>query len=96
MLSFTLNAKNLLVSGSLTRSEINQNRLDKAKKLLGKGAQQVDLDDVNQVDTSGLAFLLVLLEHAKQNNNQLTFTNLPEDLLHLAQLSAVDDFLSIA
>ncbi len=64
----------------------------KVIKQLAKNAT-LDLAQTTSVDTAGLAWLLLLLEIANEKNCQLTFANLPDDLLKLAKLSAVDTFL---
>lgn len=55
---------------------------------------QISLANTTQVDTAGLAWLLLLIETAQKVNCQLSFVHLSDDLLKLAQLSAVDDFLT--
>jgi len=55
---------------------------------------QISLAETTQVDTAGLAWLLLLIETAQKANCQLSFVHLSHDLLKLAQLSAVDDFLT--
>jgi phospholipid transport system transporter-binding protein len=53
----------------------------------------IDLGNVHKVDTAGLAWLLMSVENAKKTNNEISLHNVPDDLLKLAKLSAVDFFL---
>ena len=64
----------------------------KTIKQLGDNAT-IDLAQATSVDTAGLAWLLLLIETANRKNCTLAFANLPDDLLKLATLSAVDTFL---
>jgi phospholipid transport system transporter-binding protein len=50
---------------------------------------------VSQVDTAGLAWILLLIELAASKACHISLINLPEDLLKLATLSAVDTLLPI-
>ncbi|XPF92724.1 STAS domain-containing protein [Colwellia sp. RE-S-Sl-9] len=53
----------------------------------------VDLGGIVKADTAGLAWLLRLVEEAKKTKSEISFHNIPQDLLKLAKLSAVDLFL---
>ena len=50
---------------------------------------------VNQIDTAGLAWILLLIELAAAKSCDISLMNLPDDLLKLAKLSAVDTLLPI-
>ena len=71
-------------------SKANEREITKTQNTL------VDLSDVTEADTAGLAWLLYLVEQATAHKCQLTFAHLPSDLLKLAQLSAVSQFLPTA
>lgn len=55
----------------------------------------LDLADVKKIDTAGLAWLLCVIEQAKKTESSINFQNIPQDLLKLAKLSAVDLLLPI-
>jgi phospholipid transport system transporter-binding protein len=83
----------VVFSGELTLSTIDQSFEKKAKSLIKSGQLIFDLSDISKVDTACLAWLLAMMEISSKKNCQLTFKNLPNDLIKLAQLSRVDMFL---
>lgn len=84
-----------IISGMLTRATITRNFDKKYRKIVNDKKVIIDLANVSKVDTAGLAWLLMLVERAGENACQITLTNLSEDLLKLAKLSAVDTLLPI-
>ncbi len=85
------------ISGPLNRDTVScfernyhQNLLEQSNKK----TVALDLANITSVDTAGLAWLLLLLETAISIDCQLSFINLPDDLLKLAKLSAVDTFIT--
>lgn len=85
----------LLLSGELSRKTINNSFEKKVSRLLTKEIELVDLSAVSNVDTAGLASLLLMLEQTIKRSHTIHFTNIPQELLNLAKLSAVDKFLPI-
>lgn len=85
----------LLLSGELSRKTINNVFEKKVARLLSNEIEQVDLSAVTNVDTAGLASLLLILEQTIKLSHSIHFTNIPQELLNLAKLSAVDKFLPI-
>jgi phospholipid transport system transporter-binding protein len=95
-LTVTFNKNNpnqLDVVGHLTRDLIA--KLSSPAKWFNTPQLNVDLLQVASVDTSGLAWMLVVIEQSKQKNIQITFSNLPDDLVKLAKLSAVDELIPL-
>lgn len=84
-----------LLDGELTRTSITPLFEKKSLEITSQKMSIVDLSKVKKVDTAGLAWLLVLVEQAKSKSCKLSFEFLPQDLLKLAKLSAVDTFLPI-
>ncbi len=84
-----------IISGVLTRATITRNFDKKYRKLVSDKQVVIDLASISKVDTAGLAWLLMLVELAGKNSCDMTLINLPEDLLKLAKLSAVDSLLPI-
>jgi len=92
-INMTLSGHMVTLSGELTRTMITSGFINQSRKMLAQKTLVIDLSQVSKIDTAGLAWLLLLVEHAKQDVCQLSFKNLPEDLLKLAKLSAVDLFI---
>lgn len=72
---------------------IQTKRLEQAAD--GDKKLQIDLAGVNHVDTSGLAWLLKLLQETQKQHLDLVFTNAPDNLLKLAKISDVETLLPI-
>ena len=95
-ITFTPSDEGGLLSGELTRQTVPQLPNKVVRQLISNSSIMLDLKQVKKVDTAGLAWLLALVEQAQVNACQLTLTHLPSDLIKLAKLSAVDDFLPLA
>ena len=95
-IKFTLSDEGGQLSGELTRHTVPKLSNKVVKQLIANSAIILDLKQVKKVDTAGLAWLLALVEQAQVNACQLTLTHLPSDLIKLAKLSAVDDFLPLS
>lgn len=95
-LKIDVNGNNTKLIGSLARNSVAKIGKKSHLAIISNNQATVDLSQVNEVDTSGLAWLLFLIEQANQNNCQLSFAHLPTDLLNLAKLSAVSEFLTPA
>jgi phospholipid transport system transporter-binding protein len=54
---------------------------------------EVDCSGVSAADSAGLAVLLDWMAFAKSRGRQLHFVGLPEELLALARISEVEDWL---
>lgn len=89
------NGNQIVVSGSLTRDTISKGFEKKAIELLKAEQLVIDLSQVERGDTAGLAWLLLIVEQANKRNISLQFTNIPNDLQKLANLSAVSAFLPV-
>ena len=92
-ISFIKKGSRVVFSGELTLSTINRSFEKKSKSMIKSGQLIVDLSNISKVDTACLAWLLAMIEESIKDNCQLTFDNLPEDLIKLAKLSRVDMFL---
>lgn len=66
-----------------------QQLIERADKFL-----QMDLSDVGQADSAGLALLIDWLATAQQLGKELRYVNLPPTLQSLAQLSEVTGLLA--
>jgi phospholipid transport system transporter-binding protein len=92
-LNLTLMGEESVVVGELNRTTISKSFEKKSKSLFSATKMVVDLSQVKKVDTAGLAWLLYIVEQANLNTCQLTFINIPQELLKLATLSGVDSFI---
>ncbi|MFD2165026.1 lipid asymmetry maintenance protein MlaB [Thalassotalea euphylliae] len=95
-LTLNISDKTTVLSGDLNSATVATISSKHQAKIVNSKQMTLDLSDVKDVDTAGLAWLLYLVEQALNTKCQLTFAHLPDDLLKLAQLSAVDDFLMTA
>lgn len=84
-----------IFKGELSRVTINEAFEKKTVNLFNNKDLVIDLADVIKTDTAGLAWLLLLVEETKKTNSEISFHNIPQDLLKLAKLSAVDLFLPV-
>ena len=88
-----LDKNTALFNGELSRLTINKRLENDLLQSLAKKDIVIDLVNINKVDTAGLSLLLMFVENAKKTNNEISLHNIPDDLLKLAKLSAVDFFL---
>ncbi|MCW8943913.1 MAG: STAS domain-containing protein [Sedimenticola sp.] len=65
------------------------------KQLQGKESLVIDLANVEDVDSSGLALLLEILERGQRRGIALSFRALSEALLGIARLSNVEGLLPV-
>jgi phospholipid transport system transporter-binding protein len=88
------NANVVSVAGDLTmdRSVVlfNQDLLPR-----GVGEVVMDLARVDMVDSSAVSLMLAWLRAAQRDNVKLSFANVPENLLSLADLYGVAESLSL-
>ncbi|WP_428609352.1 STAS domain-containing protein [Sedimenticola sp.] len=85
------------LSGDLVFAHVTT-LLGKIEKLLesNKGSELViDMSQVGDVDSSGLALLLEVMEHAQRREVKLRIRSLSEALLGIARLSNVDALLPL-
>jgi phospholipid transport system transporter-binding protein len=93
MIEIKKQQEQLFLTGELTRKTVNSTFEKKAALLISKDITLLDLSAVSRIDTAGLAWLLLVLEQAKKQLHDIHFINIPQELIKLAKLSAVDTFL---
>ena len=93
-LSITIENNIAQLDGPLNRSTIEKLIPKSHLKIVNSTEALVNLNAVSTVDTAGLAWLLCLIECAHKTKCQLSFAHMPDDLLKLAKLSAVDAFFA--
>jgi phospholipid transport system transporter-binding protein len=94
-LHFDISNGRVVFSGHLTRTTITRRFETKTIHMIKTGELVLDFSNVEKVDTAGLAWLLTMIEQAKSNNCQLSVEHIPEQLMKVAQLSAVDTFIPL-
>ena len=92
-ISFIEKDSRVIFSGELTLLTINHAFEKHTKSMIKSKALIIDLTGITKVDTACLAWLLIMMEISNKKSCQLSFDNLPQDLIKLAELSRVDMFL---
>lgn len=80
------------VQGPVTMANVTS-LLEESAKLFDHEALVVDLSAVAEVDSSAVSLMLQWMREAKQRNQSLAFTNLPNNLKSLATLYGVLDIV---
>lgn len=77
--------------------------MDNANIILGESRElqmnavlEIDLSAVTNLDTAALSLIMELQRRALISNCQLTFANLPVNLVSLAELYGVHEFIPLA
>ncbi|WNC68100.1 STAS domain-containing protein [Thalassotalea nanhaiensis] len=84
------------LTGQLTRQSIAGKQERTFAKLTKNKLQDIDLSKVSKFDTAGLAWLLALIEYANKQQTEITYSQVPIELVKLAKLSGVDTLLPIS
>lgn len=79
-----------IVDGPLTFSSIDKKTV-KSFNFLGSAPQIcIDLQQVENSDSAGLALMIEWIKQSKRYNTQLSFKNIPQQLQALAKLGGFD------
>ncbi len=90
MMSLALTVKSaeyVVLSGDLTFATINKKTVQMIDLKKMNQALVVDLAEINNSDSAGLALLIEWLKMSQKGQKQLSFKNIPQQLLTLAKLS---------
>lgn len=79
-----------VIDGDLTFSTIDQQTVKSVAFLTASKHVTVDLGRVANTDSAGLALMIEWIKYTRHHRTQLTFKNIPEQLLNLAKLSGFD------
>ena len=60
------------------------------------GNATVDLTGVRRCDSSGLALLIQWMREARSQSVEIRFTHLPDQLVHIAEASGLDEILPLS
>ncbi len=82
----------LFVEGAVTIGTVSA-LLAQARALLAPGVAVLDFKGATEVDSAAVALARECLREARRRKLVLSLANLPEAMLHLAQLYAVSDLL---
>jgi phospholipid transport system transporter-binding protein len=66
-----------------------------AETLAAADAAEIDLAQVTEADSAGLALLIEWKRLARQKNGTITFRNVPRQLVALASISEVNKLLGV-
>ena len=79
-----------VVDGDLTFSTIDKQTVKSFSFLKTAKKISIDLSRVTCTDSAGLALMIEWIKYTRHNKMQLSFKNIPEQLLTLAKLSGLD------
>jgi len=89
----------LVVSGELSMATVPallaQNSLRKVHGEEARGDVTIDLQNVDRADSAGVALLIEWRRVAQQQQQTITFQNIPPQMLAIARLSGVDELLAL-
>ncbi|MBT3826629.1 MAG: STAS domain-containing protein [Nitrosomonadales bacterium] len=80
------------LSGPITFNEITS-LIDKTKNFNWADSVQIDFSQVKHVDTSALSLIFEWKREAKSRSCNVTINTPPKNLLKLARLYGVEDFI---
>lgn len=78
------------MTGNLTFANIDKKTIESIAFLTSAKSVIVDLEQVTNTDSGGLALLIEWIKHARRNRIELKFRNIPKQLLTLAKLSGLE------
>jgi phospholipid transport system transporter-binding protein len=79
-----------VIDGDLTFATIDKQTLKSFSFLKAAKEITIDLSRVSNTDSAGLALMIEWIKYSRHNRTQLSFKNIPEQLLNLAKLSGFD------
>ncbi|MEE9343842.1 MAG: STAS domain-containing protein [Gammaproteobacteria bacterium] len=85
----------LILQGRLSFSSVPA-LWNSCRKLLDSASPDaIDLAQVTQSDSAGLALLIACTRHASKQSRVLRFLNMPEQMHEIARVSNLDDILKL-
>ncbi|NOH97112.1 lipid asymmetry maintenance protein MlaB [Vibrio sp. 99-70-13A1] len=82
------------LSGDLDRESVPSLWLTLERWKTTESEVQVDLNQVNRIDSAGMVMLIHLIEHAKNQNCHIMLSFVPEQLRTLFQLSNIQPLMA--
>jgi len=89
----SLENNTLTVSGVLERFNLGEKQHHRFPKV--SDAIEIDLNAVSNMDTAGLAWLMKLVAFYQKRNCKVKISNVPDQLIALAEISNVLELLPI-
>ena len=83
-------AGHFVIDGDLTFSTIDKQTVKSFAFLSAAKPVTIDLGRVACTDSAGLALMIEWIKYTRHQRIQITFKNIPEQLLNLAKLSGFD------
>jgi len=83
-------AGHFIIDGDLTFSTIDKQTVKSFAFLNAAKPVTIDLGRVVCTDSAGLALMIEWIKYTRHHRIQITFKNIPEQLLNLAKLSGFD------
>ena len=83
-------AGQFIIDGDLTFSTIDKQTVKSFAFLSAAKLITIDLGRVACTDSAGLALMIEWIKYTRHHRTQITFKNIPEQLLNLAKLSGFD------
>lgn len=80
------------VKGDLTFHTLNKKTIKSYAFLKSSDEIYINLEKVKSADSAGLALMIEWIKLSKLYNTKLTFKNIPQQLLTLANLSSIETF----
>jgi len=80
----------IVIDGDLTFATIDKKSLKSFSFLNTSKEITIDLSRVSSTDSAGLALMIEWIRYSRHNRTQISFKNIPEQLLNLAKLSGFD------
>ena len=87
MNTITTVGADIRLSGKLTTEVVARTFLDTPE--FTQPAYQIDLRNIDEIDNTGLALLVYWQTRAQSSASTLNFTNVPQKLLDIAELSGL-------
>ncbi|MCU7835223.1 MAG: STAS domain-containing protein [gamma proteobacterium symbiont of Taylorina sp.] len=93
----TISAGHFRIKGELNFQSVPELWLQNKEELFNEQDRilEIDFSQLNRSDSSGLALLLEWYREAEQKGKKITFINLPEQMIHMAEVCGLDDVLPL-
>jgi len=90
-------AGHFLIKGELNFNSVAELWLENKENLFNDPGNilAIDFSQLSRSDSSGLALLLEWYRESQQQGKKITFVNLPEQMLHMAEVCGLDNVLPI-
>lgn len=91
--SIAIDNNTLKILGELTFDTVVQLRNQGEQQIKKIDNVQIDFTEVTKCDSSALVLMLAWMRAAKSSGNKLRFISIPKELLAVAKLYGINEFL---